>query len=144
MVFNIYLIQGKTFMKNFNLILDNTSTLYIGKKGPNYYKKLSFNRNPNKLIQSKLENNSKTFDTKKPLFNKKCFHWKKLKHMIKYCKTKLVAKVNCHGPNLGLATKTKACKSVGWKCNPRITFTFLVVQKNVREWAHKLPSGLSL
>jgi hypothetical protein len=37
-------------MKNLNLILANTSTLYIGKKGPNYCKKPSFNRNPKELF----------------------------------------------------------------------------------------------
>jgi hypothetical protein len=53
--------------------------------------------------------------------------------MIKYYKTKLIVKVNCHGLNLGLTTKAKAWKNVGWECNPGITFTPLAMQERVRE-----------
>jgi hypothetical protein len=48
---------------------------------------------------------------------------------------------SCHDPSLGLVTKTRAWKGVGWNCNPRVTFTLMGMQKNVRDWAHTLPSG---
>jgi hypothetical protein len=44
----------------------------------------------------------------------------------------------CHNPSLGLVTKARAWKGVGQKCNLRITFTFLKVWENVRDWAHTL------
>jgi len=45
---------------------------------------------------------------------------------------------------LVLQPKKKAWKREGWKCNLGITFTFLRMWKNVKEWVHMLPSGLSL
>lgn len=32
-------------------------------------------------------------------------------------------KVVCHDPNLGLTTKGRAWKGVGWECNLGVTFT---------------------
>jgi hypothetical protein len=46
--------------------------------------------------------------------------------------------------NLVLQPKQKAWKGEGWKCNLRVTFTFLKMQKNVKEWVHMLPSGFPL
>jgi hypothetical protein len=114
----IDLIQEITLMKNLNLILDNTSTLYVGKNVLIIVRNLILigiqksysNRNEKVILKPLIQ--------KKLLFNKKCFYCKKLKHMIKYYKTKLVAKVNCHCPGLGLTTKTRAWKNSGRKCNP--------------------------
>jgi hypothetical protein len=50
----------------------------------------------------------------------------------------------CYNSNFGLATKVRAWKSAGWKCNLGITFTLLGVLENVREWTHTLPIGLPL
>jgi len=50
--------------------------------------------------------------------------------------------MSLHDLNIGLATKAKAWKSAGQKFNPKVTFIFLGVQGNVREWAHTLPNGL--
>jgi hypothetical protein len=50
----------------------------------------------------------------------------------------------CHDPSFRFTTKTKAWKSVGQECNPRVTFTFLGVWESVREYVHTLPNGLPL
>ncbi len=39
----------------------------------------------------------------------------------------------CHNPNLGLTTKARALKGAGQKCNPIVTFTFLIVLESVKE-----------
>ncbi len=43
--------------------------------------------------------------------------------------------MHCHNSNFRFTTKVRAWKGVDQKCNPG-------VRKNVREWAHTLPSGL--
>jgi hypothetical protein len=50
----------------------------------------------------------------------------------------------CHDLHLGLTTKVRAWKNVGWKCNMGVTFAFLGVQVSVRKWARILSNGLAL
>jgi hypothetical protein len=55
---------------------------------------------------------------------------------IKDTKRKIIQKkseVACHDPSFGFTTKRKAWKGAGRECNPRVTFTFLKMQNNVRE-----------
>jgi hypothetical protein len=42
-------------------------------------------------------------------------------------------KKKCHYPNLGFATKARAWKGVGWKCNLGVTFTISRVRESVKE-----------
>jgi predicted secreted protein len=42
---------------------------------------------------------------------------------------------------LGLRPRQGAWKGESWKCNLGVTFTFLGMQKNVKEWIDTLPSG---
>ncbi len=58
--------------------------------------------------------------------------------------TTLKALVIPSWPQLGFMTKVRAWKGAGQKCNPKITFTLLGMQENVREWAHTLPNELPL
>jgi hypothetical protein len=50
----------------------------------------------------------------------------------------------CCNPSLGLATKARAWKGAGWKCNSGVTFTLLRLWESVREWTHTLLSGFPL
>jgi hypothetical protein len=47
--------------------------------------------------------------------------------------TTLKALVIPSRPQLGFITKVRAWKGAGQKCNPKITFTLLGLQENVRE-----------
>ncbi len=50
----------------------------------------------------------------------------------------------CHDLSLGLTTKVRAWKGADRECNVGITFTFLRVRENVKQWAHTPLSGLPL
>jgi hypothetical protein len=63
---------------------------------------------------------------------------------IKRMKLKFRKDSLCHNLSLRFATKPRAWKGAGQKCNLGLTLTLLGMQKNVREWAHTFPSGLPL
>jgi hypothetical protein len=67
-------------MENLNVIINNISTLYIGKKNPNY--KGNFLKN----FTSKDGEETSKFGGKKKL---KCFYCKKLGHKLSIIKHKL-------------------------------------------------------
>ncbi len=67
-------------MKNFNVTINNMSTLYIGKRNPNYKGKFSKN------FTSKDGEETFEFGGKK---KQKCFYYKKLGHKLKILKHKL-------------------------------------------------------
>jgi hypothetical protein len=48
----------------------------------------------------------------------------------------------CHDPSLGLMTKARAWKGVGWEFNLGITFTLLGMWESMKERTHTLLSGL--
>jgi hypothetical protein len=50
--------------------------------------------------------------------------------------------VKCHNPNLGLATKARACKVLGQEGGPEITSHAPGSAKSVREWTLTLLSEL--
>ncbi len=55
---------------------------------------------------------------------------------VKDTKRKIIQKkfeVMCHDLSLGFVTKTKAWKHAGQECNPEVTFTFMIMQDNVKE-----------
>jgi hypothetical protein len=59
-------------------------------------------------------------------------------------KWKWMKKNTYHDPNFRLMTKARAWKDMGWKCNPRVTFTLLAMRESVKEWTHTFPNGLPL
>jgi hypothetical protein len=100
----IDLIQKETLMKDMNLHNESSLALYVGKKFSKYNNKKFTKYNKSFPPRHVATTSSQFFDKKKV----KCFYCKKLGHLIKDCKKRIVEEANSNGKRqLNIVIKNK-------------------------------------